>query len=366
MSGREESGAEDALGAAALRLAVAVLSEFALGPMRSKPALCESALRELAALADCELALVAELPGRGAGALRLVASAQSATGGLLVPARGEEIGNELSVIAEALRSRVPAYTNEAESAAFAGGASIARALALPLLAQGELLGVVLAAGRARAWDEEAARALAPVADALAHLLLGFRRAAARARAEEDLVRSLRHLKRGAALDGLTGLPSRAATANAIEDSARRAGAAGLPLAVLVLDLDHAKELAGRIGPAGFDEVLKQAARMLHEALRPTDWTGRWGVDAFAVALLGCDLELAAMVAERIRLRVEGASLAVWGSPDVSVTLSAGVASSELAPEAGPALAARAMRALEEAKRAGRNRVCVSRPARVSR
>jgi diguanylate cyclase (GGDEF)-like protein len=245
----------------------------------------------------------------------------------------------------------------------AGGASLARLLAWPLVAQQEVLGTLLVAGRAHDWDDASVSALAPVADALAHLVLGFRRAAARARAEEDLVRALRHAKRGAPLDGLTGLPTRLATAAALDDAARRAGAAGLPLAVMLLDVDQAKQLAGRIGPAGFDEVLKYVARSLLEALRPTDWTGRWGVDAFVVTLLGCDLELAAMVAERMRLRVEGASVPVWGAPEVSLTLSAGVASSELAPETGGTLLARAQRALEEAKRAGRNRVSVSRPAR---
>jgi diguanylate cyclase (GGDEF)-like protein len=364
MPGRREGEADGSLAAAAQALALRALGEFALGPTRSKPALFESVLGELAALAGCGLALVAELPARGLGGLRVAARVQSAVAGLPLPARGAEIASEAGVIGEALCSRAPVFSNASESCLFAGGAELAGTLAMPLVAQGELLGALLLADRAGGWDDECAQTLEPIAGALAHLALGFRRAAARARAEEDLLRSLRHLKRGAALDGLTGLAGRASTLGAIEEAARRTGAAGLPLALVVLDLDHAKQLSGRIGAASFDEVLKGVARTLHEALRPTDWTGRWGDDAFAVALLGCDLELAAMVAERVRLRVEGASFAIWGSTGVSVTLSAGVASSELAPEEGAALAARAMRALEEAKRAGRNRVSVSRPARV--
>jgi diguanylate cyclase (GGDEF)-like protein len=99
-------------------------------------------------------------------------------------------------------------------------------------------------------------------------------------------------------------------------------------------------------------------------VRPSDWSGRWGIDSFVIALLGCDADGAALVAERLRLRVEGAAFATRIGAEIALTVSAGVASTGLAREESAVLVARAFRALDEAKRAGRNRVCVSRPARA--
>jgi PleD family two-component response regulator len=65
----------------------------------------------------------------------------------------------------------------------------------------------------------------------------------------------------------------------------------------------------------------------------------------------------------VRLRIEGASHVARSGAEIALTLSAGVAANGLEREPGTQLLARALRALDEAKRAGRNRVCVSRPAR---
>jgi diguanylate cyclase (GGDEF)-like protein len=333
----------------ALRLAARALGELAAGPARPKHALVANVLEQLCELAAWRGAAVAErIPtSRNAAALRVLAAWGEAN---TAYARGAELAPESATLAEALRARVPVCEG-------------ARLL-LPLCAHGEWVGALVATARG---DAEAARsvaALAPFADALGALLLGFERSAVRARAEEDLLRSQRHLRRGAALDGLTGLATRVASQRGIDDAVARSHAAGLPLSVIVLDIDHAKPLADRVGTAGFDEALARTARTVHDTVRPSDWTGRWGIDAFVVVLLGCDAESASLVAERIRLRVEGATFSVWGGAEVALTVSAGVACTQLALEETAVLTARAQRAVEEAKSAGRNRVCVSRPART--
>ncbi|MBM4383675.1 MAG: GGDEF domain-containing protein [Deltaproteobacteria bacterium] len=320
----------------ALRVAVRALGELAAGPARAKHEAVGSVLEEVVALAQCSGGVVAErVPtARGGGALRVLAACGGASE---LQVRGEELARE------------PALD---------GG------IVLALEALGESLGEIVLLAPAGADAPSLRAALEPFAEACAVLLLGYERAAIRARAEDDLVRSQRHLRRGAQLDGLTGLATRAASQRALEDAVTRSHSAGLPLALILVDVDHAKLLAGRVGPAAFDEALARVARMVHDTVRPADWTGRWGVDAFVVALLGCHAEAASVVAERIRLRVEGASFPVWGGSEVTLSVSAGVASTGPLLEASEVLVARALRATEEAKSAGRNRVCVSRPARA--
>ena len=341
----------------ALRIAVRALGELATGPARATAELLGSVLEELRALLGCESAVAAEhVPSaRGASSLRVLAL--SGAGGARYE-RGADFAPASATLSEALRTRRPArgVTNDDEGRL--------PEIALPLCSREELLGMLVLSGRAEPFDETDCEALLHFVQAGGDLLLGFQRAALRARAEEDLIRSQRHLRRGAALDGLTGLANRTSSQRALEDAATRSHVAGLPLAVIVADLDHAKQLADRVGAAAFDEALARTARALHEMVRPSDWTGRWGIDSFVIALLGCDAASAAIVAERLRLRVEGDTFSVWSGAEVSITLSAGVASTGLAREEGASLASRALRAVEEAKRAGRNRVCVSRPARA--
>ncbi len=338
-----------------LRIAVRALAELATGPARARHDLFSQLLCELAARLECDASVAAEhvAPSRGAGGLRVIATHGDAVSR---HARGDELPATRSALERALATRRPAHEPASGDAA--------ALLALPLCVRGELLGALAIERRAGAFADGDCAALAAFADACGELLLGYTRAGLRARAEDDLLRSQRHLRRSATLDGLTGLANRACSQRALEDAAMRSHAAGLPLAVISVDVDHAKSLADRIGAAGFDEALARTARTLHDTVRPSDWTGRYSLDGFVIALVGCDADSAAVVAERVRLRIEGSSFQVWGGVEVALTVSAGVASTGLAEEPGSTLLARAQGALEEAKRAGRNRVSVSRPARA--
>ncbi|HEU4428495.1 MAG TPA: diguanylate cyclase [Myxococcota bacterium] len=339
----------------ALRIAARALGELATGPARPQREVIADVLAQLCALLGASGALAAERvpPARAHATLRVLARH-----GLLreEPVLGAELPLSSAALRAALETRRP-WQSPASAEACA-------ALALPLVARDELLGALAFEREDADFAPGAQDALAPFAEALGELLLGYERSALRARAEEDLVRSQRHLRRSAALDGLTGLANKAATQRALEDAADRSHRAGLPLALIAVDVDHAKPLADRLGAAGFDEALARTARTLHDTVRPNDWTGRWGIDSFVIALLGCEAEGAAVVAERIRLRIEGTVHTVRGGAEASLTVSAGVASTGLVREEAGELVARSFRALEEAKRAGRNRVCVLRPARA--
>ena len=354
---------DPSLDLSAQSLAFEALAEFAAAPVRSKPAHFASLLEALNRLTGCGIAVAFERASNAGGALRIVACASETTHAARGATRGAD-ARASGVLELALQSGRAEFTNERSPAPYGQAPPLANALALPLRAREITAGAILLAERAGGWSAASAAALERFALGAGALLLGFQRAAVRARAEEDLFRSQLHLRRSAPLDGLTGLPNEAGLADLIGDALARATAVALPLAVVTLDIDQSKALADRIGAESFAEVVRRTARTLRETLRPTDLLGRSGEDSFVALLLGCDADLGAMVAERLRLRVEGASYPTWEGTDVTLTLSAGVASNAMEGEDAAALIARTAQLAGEAKRAGRNRVCVERPARV--
>jgi diguanylate cyclase (GGDEF)-like protein len=175
---------------------------------------------------------------------------------------------------------------------------------------------------------------------------------------------VRQLQEKASTDGKTGLLNAAAWHTQAERELRRAGRRAVESrAVLVVDLDHFKDVNDRHGHLAGDEVLAAVAEALRSEVRERDLVGRFGGEEFVVLLgaLGSDeespAELAA-VAERIRSRI--AALRVqMPTPDGPLTvggLSASVGAA-LYPEHGRdvrSLLHVADTALYAAKRAGRN------------
>lgn len=126
--------------------------------------------------------------------------------------------------------------------------------------------------------------------------------------------------------------------------------------VLMLDLDHFKDLNDRFGHPAGDEALRVFAELLRRSLRPGDVPARYGGEEFAVLLPGADLQAAESVAERIRAGLEATPILLGPGIVARITVSAGVA---VAPSDGTermALLAAADRALYGAKHGGRNRV----------
>jgi two-component system, cell cycle response regulator len=139
-----------------------------------------------------------------------------------------------------------------------------------------------------------------------------------------------------------------------------------PLAVMMLDVDHFKTINDRHGHAVGDQVLVAVAECLRANLRGPDTVARYGGEEFTVLLPETGADTACCVAERLLDAVR--AIEVPRAPGLQVRASAGVA----APEAGgvpPAepheLMAAADRALYEAKRGGRDRVCLELLAGVA-
>ncbi|MEW6774753.1 MAG: GGDEF domain-containing protein [Bdellovibrionota bacterium] len=156
-------------------------------------------------------------------------------------------------------------------------------------------------------------------------------------------------------DPLTGLPNRRRFLGALESECQRARRLGRPLSLLMCDLDHFKRVNDTHGHPKGDEVLRQVARAIEEAIRTgVDTAGRLGGEEFGVILIETDVAEAGLAGERIAERVR--SLRFDGSSLFSVTISIGAAGlpvEKLDPEG---LLEAADSLLYRAKRQGRDRV----------
>ncbi|MEO8177546.1 MAG: diguanylate cyclase [Deltaproteobacteria bacterium] len=166
-------------------------------------------------------------------------------------------------------------------------------------------------------------------------------------------------ERLAAIDVLTGLRNRRAFQQQIAIEISRSARYGLPLGLLLLDVDHFKHINDGQGHAGGDRVLSALGVLLREQLRIPDIPARWGGEEFVVALPNTDLAGAGLAAERLRAAVAGANIR-HGSVHIPVTISVGVSALE-GNESLEALTERADQAMYAAKVKGRNCVVISEP-----
>jgi diguanylate cyclase (GGDEF)-like protein len=150
----------------------------------------------------------------------------------------------------------------------------------------------------------------------------------------------------------TGLYNMRHFQSVLSQELQRASRFDRPLAVLMVDVDHLREINTTRGHLAGDRALKSVAMALQAATREYDVAARFGGDEFCVVLPETDLEGALVVAERIRSHVE-----TLGS-DPKVTVSVGVASHVAGETTPEALIALADRAAYRAKFSGRNAVAV--------
>jgi diguanylate cyclase (GGDEF)-like protein len=169
----------------------------------------------------------------------------------------------------------------------------------------------------------------------------------------ELVRQLAHLSLS---DPLTGLGNRRAFDEALAEELARARRHGVPVGLVMLDVDHFKAFNDRHGHQAGDDALVAVAGVLGEVARAEDRACRVGGEEFAVLLPGADEAAAAAVAERIRASVAEARASE------PLTVSLGVAATRGEQDAA-ALFALADERLYAAKQAGRNRVAGVSPAR---
>ncbi len=154
-------------------------------------------------------------------------------------------------------------------------------------------------------------------------------------------------------DGLTGLPNQRAVHDMLKRMVAQAGRTLEPLAVVLFDLDHFKQINDTYGHGRGDDVLAAVGDAAGHTVRTSDFVGRFGGEEFAVILPGTDSEGALKVAENLRAAIH--ALPVAGI-DRAVTASFGVAVLPADAPDAQALLRVADRALYQAKASGRNRV----------
>jgi len=165
------------------------------------------------------------------------------------------------------------------------------------------------------------------------------------------------LEQLATRDGLTGLANRRCFDDTLNAEWQRALRQQQPLSLLMVDVDNFKQYNDAYGHLGGDECLQRIATAVSSEMRANDLVARYGGEEFAVILPNQSLKGAAIVAERIRCRVEQLRLPNLGSKQHVVTVSIGAATALAAPENDPSqLVATADSALYRAKHMGRNRI----------
>lgn len=168
--------------------------------------------------------------------------------------------------------------------------------------------------------------------------------------------AMAELKQLATTDFLTGVCNRRHFVSRLDDElARVQRHETTRTALLMLDLDHFKQINDVRGHPAGDAVLRQIGAMMREGVRKIDTVGRLGGEEFAILLPATDVAAATVFAERLRQEVERTPVASE-SGELRVTVSIGIAIVDPRDRGSEAVMARADEALYRAKRNGRNRV----------
>jgi diguanylate cyclase (GGDEF)-like protein len=235
---------------------------------------------------------------------------------------------------------------EREPTYIAGVPGAKSEIAVPLLAEGRVIGVFNAESEELgAYSDEHVRTLSVIAQQAAVVLRS-----AQLQAET---------RRLAITDHLTGLYNRRHFVAQLEEHLRRARRYHETVGIAFLDVDNFKALNDRHGHSAGDRALQAVAGAMREWVRETDELARLGGDEFAALLLQADTESARVVLERIRASVAELRLQDLHGQPVTLTLSAGLAIFPTDGGDSEWLLGRADAALYEAKRRGRNRVLLA-------
>jgi two-component system cell cycle response regulator len=160
-------------------------------------------------------------------------------------------------------------------------------------------------------------------------------------------------------DGLTSTFNRRYFVDRLHTEIRFAVRHEKSLALLFLDIDHFKKINDVHGHLAGDEVLASVARVMTATIRAEDVLARYGGEEFAVICREIDVEGARILGERLRAAIEGHRFE-HGGKVIPVTVSIGAAVEGKVDDAHAFIAA-ADAAMYEAKRGGRNRVCMTTP-----
>lgn len=165
----------------------------------------------------------------------------------------------------------------------------------------------------------------------------------------------RELRRLADTDPLTALLNRRSLVDKAHAAMRHCDETGRDLSLLVVDIDHFKQINDTHGHGAGDAAIRAVADLLLGQMSGEDLVGRLGGEEFAIVLPNTGVTIATLIAERLRIALAATALPVTDLLDIHLTASIGVATRQ-AGEDFAALVTRADQALYRAKNEGRDRV----------
>lgn len=177
-------------------------------------------------------------------------------------------------------------------------------------------------------------------------------------ANKALLETNKELHQLSITDGLTGLLNRKHILELLDREISRSRRYGHPVSVLMLDIDHFKNINDTYGHQTGDIVMRRLADLFCETVRENDLVGRYGGEEFLILLPDSATQSGVQTAQRIRKRVQDLKIDASGE-NVSVTVSIGISSFPQYGQNADAVICAADAALYQAKSNGRNQVVIS-------
>jgi diguanylate cyclase (GGDEF)-like protein len=216
-----------------------------------------------------------------------------------------------------------------------------RAVGMPIREGAELLGYLYSrvpeGASPQAW-------LAKTQTFSSELIVAFKR-----------VKLFQEVERLSEIDGLTGVRRRGAFDKRLAEEVVRARTFKTTFGLMLLDIDHFKNLNDQYGHPFGDQVLKRVGAVLNASVYETDYVARYGGEEFTILMPRAESEGARRRAEAIRAAIEAESFTI-GFETVKVTVSIGLAHFPRDAASPEDVVARADAAMYAAKSGGRNRV----------
>ena len=172
--------------------------------------------------------------------------------------------------------------------------------------------------------------------------------------------TLEALRRLATRDQLTGLLNRRVFDEILEEEIDRSQRFDRPFSLILIDIDHFKNVNDTHGHLAGDAVLREVARRIEKKARSVDRVMRYGGEEFAILMLEGDSEVARRLADGVRVAIETDAVSAGGDLVLPLTISAGVADFPHDANSADELIAAADKGLYAAKEGGRNRVVTCR------
>ncbi|MFL6284134.1 MAG: diguanylate cyclase [Pyrinomonadaceae bacterium] len=251
----------------------------------------------------------------------------------------EELMSDIEAYGVRLRGRMKTYVHDGGTGAV--GADERPVAAVPVIFHERTMGVLMVTSddSERIWQDNEIMLMMTVADQMAVAV--------------NHARLYLQMQQQALTDGLTGCFNRRFFEIQLERDLHLATRMRQPVSLILIDIDHFKRVNDTHGHDAGDTALRILASELREEVRGVDTAARYGGEEFAIILPQAGPEGALAVAERLRTRIERTEV-----PGVGViTASLGIATFPLHASSRDLLVTAADRALYQAKRTGRNRVC---------